>query len=142
MTDTRVFKSKIDVWLGALLGLQLTAFVAVAGGLLFVNAGRIGIVLAVILLAAACLIASTIAWTSYTLDETQLTIRSGPFRWRIPLGHITGVTPVRALTSGPALSLDRLQIDYSPDKAILISPADQQGFLAEFEARRRSLQDF
>jgi hypothetical protein len=36
----------------------------------------------------------------------------------------------------PALSLDRLRIDYGDGRSLMISPADKQGFLCDFAARR------
>jgi hypothetical protein len=63
-------------------------------------------------------------------------VRSGPFRWTIALDDIHAVTPSRDLRSGPALSLDRLRIEYGPGREILISPRDQSGFLHDLEHRR------
>jgi len=59
-----------------------------------------------------------------------LEIRSGPFKWTIPLDAIKKVDPSRSLLSSPALSLDRLRIQYGGGKSILVSPNDRDGFLA------------
>ncbi len=67
--------------------------------------------------------------TVYEVDNEQLLIRSGPFRWRIPLAEITSVKPSRSLLSSPALSLDRLEICYSRQRAVLVSPKDKAGFI-------------
>jgi len=79
----------------------------------------------------------TLLGTSYTLDATMLQVRCGPFRWRIALDEIHSVTATRDSRSGPALSLDRLRIDYGSGRSMLISPRDQQAFLRDLEHRRR-----
>jgi Bacterial PH domain len=85
--------------------------------------------------------------TSYEVGAEDLVLRSGPFRWRVPLDAIAEVYPTRnppahapALTwaqhfrsNHPALSLDRLRVDYHRRGGradfYLISPRDQAGFL-------------
>jgi hypothetical protein len=37
--------------------------------------------------------------------------------------------------SSPALSLDRLKIDYSDARSIMISPEDRERFLADLKSR-------
>ena len=69
------------------------------------------------------------------LTEHDLLVRSGPFRWRVPLGQIHSVTPTRNPLSSPALSLDRLRIEYGDGKWILISPRERERFLEALEAR-------
>lgn len=94
------------------------------------------------LVIAASLVALVVgfpAWllaaTHYTFDGHALRIRSGPFKWIIPYGDITAVKPSRSLLSGPALSLDRLRIEYRGN-SILISPVDRESFIRELESRR------
>ena len=64
-----------------------------------------------------------------TLRPGVLRVVSGPFRWRVPIADIQSVTPTRSLWSAPALSLDRLRINYGNGRCILVSPADKQGFM-------------
>ena len=123
-----VYASKIDTWLLVLLiGSALVALIAAAVAVasdprrwplaLFVIA--IGVVLPVWLLAT----------TRYVLEGDHLTILSGPFQWRMPVADITSVTPTRSPVSSPALSLDRLRIEYDHGRAVMISPADKDGFV-------------
>ena len=80
------------------------------------------------------LIAVLVPWvfasTYYVVDVRELKVVSGPFRWRIPLRDITRVTPTRAWWSSPALSLDRLCIEYGNGKWILVSPVRREEFLS------------
>src|SRR5205814_682936 len=67
----------------------------------------------------------------YGADDAYLTVRFGICRQRIPLGDITEVRPTHNPLSSPALSLDRLRVQFGPGffNAVMISPADRNGFL-------------
>jgi hypothetical protein len=49
---------------------------------------------------------------------------------------ITAITPTSNPLSSPALSLDRLRIDYGKGRSVMISPRDKQGFLGAMESAR------
>lgn len=137
MTDTTlVFRSKVDAWLGAIL--IVTPILAVVSVL--TNAVLQGGAVLVFVLLLAILPLGLPLWllcaTHYTLTPTQLAIRCGPFSWQVPLKDIRAVHPTRNPLSSPALSLDRLRIDYGLGKSIMISPTDRERFLRELEARR------
>lgn len=130
------FRSKVDAWLlvvmvGAALAVFLSIRMASAEGLL-----PPVWVLAVILALTVVLPVWLLAATHYTFTEEQLVIRSGPFRWRIPLRDIRSADASRNPVSSPALSLDRLRIDYGSGRVVYISPRDREGFLRELESRR------
>ena len=72
--------------------------------------------------------------TRYTLDDDELLVQSGPFTWHVPLREIRGVRPTHNPLSSPALSLDRLRIEYGR-RAIMISPKDKARFLEELQRR-------
>ncbi len=73
--------------------------------------------------------------TGYTFTEKELLVKSEPFRLRIPLAKITKACRTRSLLSAPALSLDRLEILYSNNQVVLVSPADRQAFTGELKSR-------
>ncbi|WP_313055482.1 PH domain-containing protein [Pseudomonas lopnurensis] len=77
--------------------------------------------------------------TRYILEATHLRIKSGPFAWRVPLADITSITPTANPLSSPALSLDRLRIDYGRGSTVMISPRDKEQFIQEIEALRRAV---
>ena len=69
--------------------------------------------------------------TTYAIGNNTLTIRSMFLKWVIPLENIKTVSKTNNSISSPALSLDRLKIEYLKDgkmKQILVSPRDQQAF--------------
>ena len=102
-----VFRSKVDAWLVLVaVGVPATAL-----GLVAYRARLDPKAIPIVIVMALALI-----------------IRSGVFRWRVPIRQIESVTPTNNPSSAPALSLDRLEIRYGP-KTILVSPADQEGFV-------------
>lgn len=135
-----VYRSKTDTWLVAVI----VASVAVAAGatafaLAEAPAGSAWI--AVLAFGATTALPLWILMaTYYTLDAEQLAIRSGPFSWRIPLAEIHRITPTSNPLSSPALSLDRLRVEYGNGRALMISPRDKERFLRDLEGRRGALQ--
>jgi hypothetical protein len=129
------FRSKIDRWLAAVIvgaaiaSLGTVVAVAIAASLLL--ALTLG---PLIFLIAGALPLWVLTATSYTLDASDLHVRSGPFRWKVPLREIRGIAPTRSALSSPALSLDRLRIDFG-GRWIMVSPDDKDRFLAELRQR-------
>jgi len=73
--------------------------------------------------------------TRYTIDAVALSVRSGPFRWRVLLADIRSVSASSSALTGPALSLQRLRLERRDGTALLISPNDPAAFVAELRAR-------
>ena len=123
-----VFRSKIDLWL--LIVLIAAAVFPLIQAISALRNGTSWIPHVLIF----GLLAGSLLWlllsTKYTVDQKTLVIQSGPFRWRIAKDEITQVAPSRSIISSPALSLDRLRVDYGGGcKSILVSPKDKTGFL-------------
>ena len=132
-----VYKSKTDAWLLAVLAVAIA--VSLFAAIVTVSDGS----------AAAWPVAAFIAvigvglpiWlllsTRYTLEPRQLRVQSGPFKWHIKVADITSITPSSNALSSPALSLDRLRIDYGSGRSLMISPRNKEQFLRDIEAARR-----
>ena len=69
----------------------------------------------------------------YTSRPSDLLVRAAFFRWRIPLDQITEVFPTHNPLSSPALSLDRLRVNYKRPSGrtwwVMISPKEKDRFL-------------
>jgi hypothetical protein len=136
MHGRRVFPSRID---GAL---ALVALAPLLGGLVIVGtlASRLpvfpgrGFVVAVPL-GALTLVVWVLLTTRYTLEAGCLGVRSGPFSWVIALKDIRAISRTRDPHTAPALSLQRLRIEYGAGRSIMVSPAEEAQFLAELRAR-------
>ena len=138
MSDRIMFNTKIDTWLLALLLIAVTACLggivqnweSIKGAYWWVGVLLgIGIVLPLWLLLA----------TRYYLSDSELFVRCGPLRWDIEIRDIEAVEPTHASSVSPALSLDRLRIDYSGGQRIDISPVPRQAFLQQLDYRRRQI---
>lgn len=124
------FKSKVDSWIAVLivaLVLMDLVFIVTLAMQPGSPAGKTGAIL--VCIAVMALIASLALRTHYTVDRNDLRIVSGPFRWTVPIDQITSVTPTRTLLSSPAMSLDRLRIEYGKFRPMIVSPDDKDGFL-------------
>ena len=122
-------RSKIDAWLLVVISLAMVLTLSATYSAASHATGMS--VLLPMLIAAFTL--GFLAWvllaTKYRIHNKCLTVRSGPFVWKIPVAEITRMTPTKSPISSPALSLDRLQIEYGKGKVILVSPPDQQLFI-------------
>lgn len=133
------YPSKVDPWI---IGVTVTpAVVAIVTlSLAYARTGAIQVIYPLFaLMFAGGLVAWIMLTTRYTVNGRDITIRSGPFRWRIPLSEIRNIEPASgfmALKSGPALSMQRLVITYREGRQLLISPVDQQRFIADVRSRQ------
>jgi len=129
----QIYRSKIDVLLAAaVLALPLLTVLAIA----LRGVEGVGLASAVAMLSLViCLALWLFLTTRYELGSESLVVRSGPFSWRIRLAEITSVERTKDPRAGPALSLDRLCVRYRRGLEILISPEDQEGFLAVLHER-------
>lgn len=127
-----VFDSKADRWLvwlavvptaGTLL---LTAWCVYASGVRAIPGLVIGLL-------TAAFAWSVFGYTRYTIDGRTLVVRSGPFRWLVPIDEIDSITPTDDPSSAPALSLDRLSIRYGT-REILVSPREHERFIEALRA--------
>ncbi|MDU4392419.1 MAG: PH domain-containing protein [Acinetobacter ursingii] len=69
--------------------------------------------------------------TRYIVTQDQLIIHSMFLKWTISRDQIQNITVTNNPVSAPALSLDRLKIDYQKDgksKSVLVSPKDKKAF--------------
>ena len=129
MTAKR-FNSKIDTWLLYLLiAVMVFEVVVMTIAAIQMNDPLATTALIVTALLILALIGSLLTHTYYSIDGNTLKIVSGPFRWKVPIDQIHKIKATRNPLSSPALSLDRLRIEYGNKRAILVSPADKSAFL-------------
>jgi len=129
MTSKR-FQSKIDLWLIVVLVLALAtqayALFSVLSGAGPMSA-KYTMIGATVLVYS--LIGSVLLRTHYIVENDKLIVTCGPLVRTIKLHEITRVTETRNPLSSPALSLDRLRIEYKNNRSVMISPADKRQFL-------------
>lgn len=133
----KVYRSKVDWWVGPIIGLGVVVILG-NGVFLLVKPppGASPAILAPIAI-GMFLMAAFMAWilfsTRYMITDRDLLVRSAFIRWRIPLDQIIEVFPTHNPLSSPALSLDRLRVNYErPNRKttfIMISPKAKDQFL-------------
>ncbi|MHB8974873.1 MAG: PH domain-containing protein [Pirellulaceae bacterium] len=131
----KVYRSKIDWWLWLVISVGVIVILARFVGLL-VNPPQEDVP-AVWITLAMLLLAAFMAWilfsVRYTVTATDLLVRAAFFRWRIPLEQIIEVYPTHNPLSSPALSLNRLRVNYKRPSGrtwwVMISPKEKQQFL-------------
>ena len=130
------FRSKVDLgFVGILVGVPLTLFLIIVSATGLQRSWLFPYALAGVL--AVWLICFWIGRnTVYTLTDDALIVRSGPFFWRVAFADVREISPSRDSRFSPALSLDRLCLKYGKGRYLLISPADQAGFLSEYYKRK------
>src|SRR5262245_3375175 len=109
-SDAALFQSKRDAW--------LTVVLSAGSGVLFIAALVLirsgpswpSWVVAIGFLTASALLLWVLFGTSYAVSTTDLRVRCGPFRWRVPLAAVDEVVPTHESAGVPALSLDRLRV--------------------------------
>gem|GEM_PF-4560697 len=130
---TMKFKSKVVWWfylvaLFSLLGPMIPIYLGVAFDLL--SALVIGIIA---MIAVATIVFSITFGTYYVLEMSAIHIRCGLcINKRIAYNEITDIRETNNPEASAALSLDRIEILYSGNKKIYISPVNKQEFLRQF----------
>lgn len=135
------FATKVDNWLLAVI--VGAGIISVASILLSAstdpNAAVISIL--VVVLAFGVVLALSLP-THYTIGDSELVVRSGVLRYRIPLEGIVRVYPTRNPLAAPAWSLNRLGVVYTGRRArsfALISP-ERRGEFLDLLAERAGLE--
>lgn len=133
-----VHRSRRDGWLiGVLAGSAVASWVA-AIAVVWAGVPNAWMTAALVAGLGTLLPVWLLVSTRYTIDGDTLLVQCGGLRWRIPVAEITAVTPTTSALSSPALSLDRLRIDYGHGKSLMVSPQDKEAFLREIEMAGRS----
>lgn len=126
------FESKRDLWIVLLLRVIPIFVLLVIGDVWYQTHGDLRGPIAgavVLILVELFFFESVLRSTYYVIDGDTLIIRSSFITWRLPIREIRSVTPTRSALSSPALSLDRLRIEYG-SKWILVSPEERERFVA------------
>jgi hypothetical protein len=132
-----VYRSKIDAWLLAVLALAMAVSLVVTFMTFSAGSPVAWLVAAVTVGIGVGLPLWLLLSTRYTLEPRRLVVQSGPFKWHIAVADITSITPSSNPLSSPALSLDRLRIDYGRSSSLMISPRNKDQFVRDIEAARR-----
>jgi len=130
-----VHRSKIDTWILVVLAFAIITSLVAAVSVAFVLPPPSGWVVALLVAAPGALLpAWLLGSTYYRIDSGCLFVSCGPVRSTIKLFEITAITSTNNPLSSPALSLDRLRIDYGQGKSVMVSPRDKVTFVRDLRA--------
>lgn len=135
------FESKRDLWFVLILRVMPLVLLLVIGDIWYLQHHDVRGPLAgavILILFEVFLFETMLRSTYYRIDGHTLVIRSSVFTWRVAIGEIRSITPTRSAVSSPALSLDRLRIEYG-GKTILVSPEDPKRFIEALRAKNPSI---
>lgn len=131
----RSYRSKVDWWLGGLLVFCLILPVWIAA-VEFMDEGKIDLWMFVFELFMIVLLAP-LFFMKYTLYDKHLKVQCGFYgTHRIKYDSITSIKKTMNPLSSAAMSLKRIQIDYSPGGMILISPKNRDEFIKLINEKR------
>jgi hypothetical protein len=128
------FRSAVDPWVYALVvSLPAVLLRAVIPALAGANS-TVVFLTAIALVPLTLLPVWLLMFTYYRVDSVILRIQAGPFSWSVPLEQIRSITLSRSklsrsMVSSPALSLNRLKIEYGRQRSVLVSPKNRAAFI-------------
>ena len=127
------FKSKKDVWLSVLIwGVIILIF--------FIMITEQNIVVYIVGILNNALLLWLWFGTSYRIDDEKLIVRSGPFKSTIDIKTIKKLKATKTLLAGPALSLDRIEIQYKTYDTVIVSPKDKIEFIETLLIKNNSIE--
>jgi hypothetical protein len=141
-----VYPGGRDWWIVGLLSV-VTAALLVGGGTLvgvaFVAGPNFLLLPGTMQLVVGSMLLWVIFGTKYEITESSLILRSGPFRWTVPLDAIEEVVPagwLAAIEMNLALSVRSLRVRYRTRSGglswpIRIAPRDRAAFLLDLAER-------
>ena len=129
----KVFKSKIDWWLGLpLLYPIFLSITSIIEGKWFGYLLLISIVLFVVFISKS---------TKYIVNENQLVVKCMFIvNAKIEISTIRKIEKSNSILSSPALSMDRIAVRYNKYDEIYLSPKEKQLFIDELVKRNSAIE--
>ncbi|MDC5188212.1 PH domain-containing protein [Acinetobacter baumannii] len=130
----RIYRSKIDSWLIIFLAISSLFLLVLIYSNFDIQTLYEDLFFLVLLSSLALLIWLPIPTTYYVVDSEILRIHSIFLKWEIPLNAIQKIEQTSDSLSAPALSLDRIKIEYKKDgmyKSVMVSPQHKVDFIKQ-----------
>ncbi len=134
MMKSTIYPAKIDWWLWPIL-IGASIGLIVWGGFLWQSDRAEALILIAAGIIDGIFFGVLLFPCYYAIEESDILIRSGVIRYRVPIDGVQSVTPTSNPLSAPAPSLRRVKIQMKDGKYHLVSPADREGFIEEINHR-------
>ena len=129
----KVFKSKIDWWLG--LPLLYPIFLSITD---IIEGKWIGYLLLISIVLFVVFISKS---TKYIVNENQLVVKCMFIvNAKIEISTIRKIEKSNSILSSPALSMDRIAVRYNKYDEIYLSPKEKQLFIDELVKRNSAIE--
>lgn len=126
------FKSKKDIWLAvSIWGVIILMF--------FMMITEQNIVVYIVGILNNALLLWLWFGTSYKIDDENLIVKSGPFKSTIDIKSIKKLRSTKTLLAGPALSIDRIEIQYKRYDSVIVSPKEKNKFIESLLSKNKSI---
>lgn len=77
--------------------------------------------------------------TGYTITDSAILITYGPVKMTVPINEIESIRGVKSPFTAPALSMDRIEIQYARFKLVAISPKDKAEFVRQLLKQNQTI---
>lgn len=127
------FQSKKDIWLAVLIwGVIILMF--------FMMITEQNIVVYIVGILNNALLLWLWFGTNYKIDDEKLIVKTGPFKSTIEIKNIKKLRATKTLLAGPALSIDRIEIQYKRYDFVIVSPKEKQKFIEFLLSKNKSIE--
>ncbi|MEG0386552.1 MAG: PH domain-containing protein [Solibacillus sp.] len=100
---------KVDIWMGAI-------FIIVPVLMVYGAITEPGVVIIVVTIALIALLATLFFGTKYVIQDNELIVHGGITKTNITIAQIRSLRPSKNPFSAPAMSIDRIEITFDPDR--------------------------
>lgn len=126
------FKSKKDIWLAvSIWGVIILMF--------FMMITEQNIVVYIVGILNNALLLWLWFGTSYKIDDENLIVKNGPFKSTIDIKSIKKLRATKTLLAGPALSIDRIEIQYKRYDSVIVAPKEKNKFIESLLSKNKSI---
>ena len=127
------FQSKKDIWLAVLIwGVIILMF--------FMMITEQNIVVYIVGILNNALLLWLWFGTNYKIDDEDFIVRSGLFKSTIDIKSIKKLRATKTLLAGPALSIDRIEIQYKRYDSVIVSPKEKNKFIESLLSKNKSIE--
>lgn len=137
-----MYRSKIDSWLIILLAGSSILLLTLVYLNFNIQKLHEDLLFSLLLGSLSLIIWLPIPTTYYAVGNEVLKIHSTFLKWEIPLSSIQKIKETSDSLSAPALSLDRIKIEYKKDginKSIMVSPVNKSEFIKQISTNLPSI---
>lgn len=127
------FQSKKDIWLAVLIWSVIIL-------IFFMMITEQNIVVYIVGILNNALLLWLWFGTNYKIDDEDLIVRSGPFKSTIDIKSIKKLRATKTLLAGPALSIDRIEIQYKRYDSVIVSPKEKNKFIESLLSKNKSIE--